>query len=124
MPFTIITFMGPEGEQKIPKAIGDDFTGHLIWLTIFSFFFLFPLSLPRQLGKLRFTSLMSFCMSIFIVLSIFTLCFRKTAATAKTPGSSEHWSFHERWYALNHDIGITYLTIFNSVPLMIFMYMY
>ena len=124
MPFTIITFMGAGGAGRIPKAIGDDFAGHLIWLTTFSFFFLFPLSLPRQLNKLRFTSLLSFCMSIFIILVIFALCFKNTAATAKTPGSSEHWSFHERWHALNHDIGITYLTIFNSVPLMIFMYMY
>ena len=116
--------MGPD--HKIPKIIGDDFTGHLIWLSLFCFFLLLPMSLPRQLNNLRYTSLVSFCISIFIVLVIFSLCFVKTKAIEKPDGKT-YWSFHDRFHSLNHDIGpngITYLSIFNSIPLMIFMYMY
>ena len=44
MPFTLNVFLG---KGKLPKALDDDFLGHLIWVTIFSYVLLLPLALPR-----------------------------------------------------------------------------
>ena len=76
MPFTIKTFYHPEAD--IPYLIGDNIRGHFLWVTFFSFLLLLPLSLPRQLNKLRFISLFSFLISLFITFTILSICFKET----------------------------------------------
>ena len=63
---------------------------------------------------------MSFFISIFIVLVIFALCFRET----KADGYKSH-DFSERASeAYSESWNITIQGIFNSLPLIIFSYMY
>lgn len=95
-------------------------TGEIVWATFFCYGLLFPISLPRSLVALRFTSLLSFVISIFIVMVIFTLSFRET----KADGFEKH-DFTERFKtAYDNSWNITLQGMFNSLPLIIFSYMY
>ena len=81
MPYTVENL----GVESLPDWLGQksttgNKTGEIVWATIFCFGLLFPISLPRSLVALRFTSLLSFAISIFIVMVIFTLSFRETKA--------------------------------------------
>jgi len=73
VPYTLSGFF-----DDLPEAIGDNNTGHTVWLTVFCFMILLPMSLPRNLSALRHGSLVSLCVSIFIVITIFVLSFRET----------------------------------------------
>ena len=80
---------------------------------------LFPVCIPRQLTALRFTSLLSFVLSVLMVFTIFALCFYKDS-TVMTPG----FEFQNRFTHALNDTEITLIGIFNSLPLIIFSYMY
>lgn len=89
MPFTIEILMGlnnlPDfrkgldpnwaNDHILPDWIGNTAQGQFIWATLFSFLLLLPISLPRNLGALRFSSFMSFGISLFVVFSIFFCTF-------------------------------------------------
>ena len=75
-------------------------------------------SLPRSLSALSITSLISFFISLFIVLVIFTLCFKNKNLPELAP-------FDERFQkAYDESWDISLDGIFNSIPLIIFSYMY
>jgi len=63
------------GAKGLPDWMLDNKTGQRFWITLFCFIVLLPASLPRDLGALRFSSLFSFMISIFIVISIFSMSF-------------------------------------------------
>jgi amino acid permease len=74
-----------------------------------------PVSLPRTLSALRFSSFFSFILSLYIVLAIVVICLSDREVTPDLGGSFE--------VAIkNFDISV--LGVFNSLPLVIFSYMY
>jgi amino acid permease len=86
----------------------------IIWASIFTGLFVFPLSLPRTLTELRFASFTSAVISIYIILAIIGVCLSGDV----TPDLGE--SFKEAFDNFN----ITTFGIFRSLPLIIFAFMY
>ena len=72
MPFTIELIMG--AIKDIPENLRNTTEGQITWAVIFSILLLI-VSLPRQLNALRFTSFISFFISVNVVFSIIGLCF-------------------------------------------------
>eukprot|EP00347_Sterkiella_histriomuscorum_P006324 403353189 len=81
----------------------------------FQFVLVFPVSLARTLSALRFSSFFSFILSIYIVVAIVFLCLFSRETTPDL-GQSFKLSFS------NFDINV--MGVFNSLPLVIFSYMY
>lgn len=75
----------------------------------------FPVSLARSLSALRFSSFFSFIISIYIVLAIVFICLFDRAVTPNLLNSFE---------IAIENFDITAFGIFNSLPLIIFAYMY
>jgi amino acid permease len=62
-------------DDPLPLIIGrGQWSGQIFWATVYCFFILFPISLPRKLSALRFSSLFGFCCSFYLV-SVITLIF-------------------------------------------------
>ena len=123
MPYTINLLLMGESKDKskmLPDWIGNTDTGHIVWAFLFTFLCVFPLSIPRKLTALRFTSFMSFGISMFIVITIFALSFAETAATC-TP---DCFDFKDRWAYSVSTPHVTLHGIFDSLPLIIFAFMY
>jgi amino acid permease len=114
MPYTIKTF-----GANPPDWLGDTDAGRRVWVTIYCFVLLFPCALPRNLSALRFSSFLSFGISLFIVFTIFGACFRDV----KADDNLDH-HFSERFAEALSAPTITVLGIFNSLPLIIFSFMY
>lgn len=93
-----------------------------MWATIFCYLGLMPISLPRKLTALRFTGLIGFGISIFVVLTIFSLSFKHV--DTMTDGHDVEYSFNQRLEAAWTDPKVTLWGVFNSLPLIIFSYMY
>jgi len=75
----------------------------------------FPVSLARTLSALRFSSFFSFIISIYIVLAIVFICLFDRAVTEDLGHSFD---------VAIKNFNITVFGIFNSLPLIIFAYMY
>lgn len=73
------------------------------------------MSLPRTLSALRFSSFFSFILSIYIVFAIVILCLASRDITPDLGGSFE---------TAIENFHITPFGIFNSLPLIVFAYMY
>jgi amino acid permease len=82
---------------------------------LFSFALVFPVSLPRTLSALRFATFGSFVISLFIILAIVFICLVNRTVTPNLGPSFEV-------AAKNFDLSV--LGVFNSLPLVIFSYMY
>ena len=67
MPYAIETSTG----RLLPEWCNGSYGGQAFWAVLFSLLIVFPLSLPRDLSALRFTSAFSVVISFFIVLVIF-----------------------------------------------------
>ena len=122
MPYTIELLMGHDKDKTkvLPNWIGDTPTGKVTWAFMFTYFCIFPLSLPRKLTALRFSSFMSFGISIFIVITIFALSFSESAGDC----SDDCFNFNDRFSSAYHNPKISMTGIFNSLPLIIFAFMY
>mmetsp|Transcript_33670 Transcript_33670/g.24330 ORF Transcript_33670/g.24330 Transcript_33670/m.24330 type:complete len:261 (+) Transcript_33670:147-929(+) len=62
-------------EDQLPTFMNDDFGGQAFWGTLFTFGVLLPLSLPREVNALRFTSLFGVLCSIYLCLAVFFVFF-------------------------------------------------
>jgi len=63
------------GDCHINEFIGmGQWKGQVFWATAYSLLVLFPISIPRNLSSLQFSSLFGFCCSIYLVIVI-TLIF-------------------------------------------------
>lgn len=100
--------------DDLPKIISHESEGQIFWAAVFSVLVFF-VSLPRTLSALRFTSFGSFIISFFIILSIVFIGFVNRTVTPDLGASFQR-------AAKNFDISI--LGVFNSLPLVIFAYMY
>ena len=121
MPYTIELLMGHDKDKTktLPNIIGDTDTGRIMWAFIFTYVCVFPLSLPRKLTALRYSSFMSFGISLFIVFTIFSLSFKETADEGPY-----RYDFKDRWdYAVSAP-KISLNGIFSTMPLIIFAFMY
>ena len=58
-------------EDELPGFIVSDVWGQIFWATIFSFALLFPMSLPRSINALRFTSFFGVLCSVYLSLAVF-----------------------------------------------------
>lgn len=117
MPYTLES-MGID----LPEMFADTKKGSYTWATIFSFCLMFPISLPRSLSALRYSSFLSFGISLFLVGTVFSMCF-KDGASDSTP-TNEKYDFGKRFEKTLHADNITVGGIFNSIPLVIFSFMY
>lgn len=75
----------------------------------------FPMSLPRKLGALRYTSLFSFITSVYIILAIIMICLFDRGVTLEL-GLSFSKAFS------NFNISPT--SFFSSMPLILFSFMF
>ncbi|CDW73263.1 UNKNOWN [Stylonychia lemnae] len=113
LPYTLTKLVGPD--HTLPDIISNTFLGETFWAILFSFGLVFPVSLARTLSALRFSSFFGFMISIYIVVAIVFLCLFSREITPDL-GHSFKTSIS------NFDING--FGIFNSLPIVIFAYMY
>lgn len=87
----------------------------LFYSNFIQFFIVFPVSLPRTLSALRFSSFFGFMFSIYIVIAVTMICFVNREVNPNLGKSL-------KIAITNFDISAW--GIFNSLPLIIFAYMY
>jgi len=58
-------------EDQLPNIFVSDFWGQAFWATVFSFALLFPMSIPRSINALRFSSLFGVLCSVYLSLAVF-----------------------------------------------------
>lgn len=58
-------------ESELPNFMVTDFWGQIFWATLFSFGMLLPMSLPRSINALRFSSLFGVLCSVYLSLAVF-----------------------------------------------------
>jgi amino acid permease len=95
--------------------LGSAFLSKFIEILIFQIFFVFPVSTPRDLSTLRFTSAFSVMMSFYIVLVIVFECLLNHGTSP---------SISEGFKAAHHEKQLSSTAIFNCLPLIIFSFMY
>ena len=65
-----------EENTKIPAIIGDGmWSGQVFWALVYFGFVLFPISIPRKMSALRFSSLLGFACSVYLGMVIMLLFF-------------------------------------------------
>ena len=70
LPELILLF--GEEESFSPFLVSQKW-GQVFWATIFSFFILFPMSLPRSINALRFSSFFGVLCSVYLSLAVFCI---------------------------------------------------
>ena len=64
------------GAENVPSMLGEvQFKGELVWASIYVFFILIPMSLPRKINTLRFSSLIGVICTAYFILWIMLLFF-------------------------------------------------
>ena len=58
-------------EDQLPGIFVSDTWGQIFWAIIFSFALLFPMSIPRSINALRFSSLFGVLCSVYLSLAVF-----------------------------------------------------
>jgi len=58
-------------EDELPGFIVDKTWGQIFWATMFSFLMLLPMSIPRSINALRFSSLFGVLCSVYLTLAVF-----------------------------------------------------
>ncbi|CDW86898.1 UNKNOWN [Stylonychia lemnae] len=57
-------------KDNIPYFMSDNFTGEVFWGTLYSFLLVFPLSLPRQVGRLSIASALGVLCTIYVAIVV------------------------------------------------------
>ena len=68
MPEILLLFWS---KDELPNFIVSDGWGQVFWGTLFSFLMLFPMSIPRSINALRFSSLFGVLCSVYLSLAVF-----------------------------------------------------
>lgn len=97
-----------------PSWILNNDTGNKFWGLLFAFLILFPMSIPRTVNALRFSSLFGVLCSMYLCVTV-TLVFFSNRDIV--PDIKENFSKMEA-------VRISYQGVVTSVPLIIFAYMY
>jgi amino acid permease len=102
-------------QRKLPTIISTSSTGQLFWALMFSFGVVFPISLPRSLSALRYTSGFSFCCGLYVVLAIIGVCLFNRDLNPNLKESID---------ATLTNTSMSAVGFLNSFPLIIFSFMY
>lgn len=94
--------------------IASDGWGQIFWATIFSFVLLFPLSLPRSINALRFSSLFGVMCSVYLSLAVFFVFY---CDKELIPDPAQNFKDANLF-------TLTFSGVVSSFPLIIFAYMY
>ena len=95
---------------------GHEGIGDYIWGVIYTYAILFPMSLPRELNSLRFSSVFGVLCSMYLAVAVMVLFLTDFDKTL-IPSKSEN--FHQMEAAKFEFSGIS-----GAFPLIIFAYMY
>mmetsp|Transcript_93983 Transcript_93983/g.129442 ORF Transcript_93983/g.129442 Transcript_93983/m.129442 type:complete len:205 (-) Transcript_93983:484-1098(-) len=111
MPLILLNFWT---KDQLPDYLGNNFVGKTFWSTFYCFLLLLPMALPRQINRLRYTSLLGVLGSVYLCFAVFIIFwFNKDVVPEPRKNLVD-----ADYFRLSFD-GIT-----SSVPLIIFAYMY
>ena len=110
VPYIIKRFM----ENNLPLFFENKISVQIMIATFYSLFFLLPLSLPRKMGALRFTSLFGFAWCIFLVVVIWLIFILGREVVPDPIKNLEDADY----------INISFSGIFSTFPFIISSYMY
>lgn len=102
------------GGHYAPDPKGGDPYAQVFWGTVLTFGYLFPISLPRQINQLRFTSVLGVLCSLYLGFIVFFIFWLDKDLV---PNPSHNWDVARYGY-------FSYTSIVSSFPLIIFAYMY
>jgi amino acid permease len=101
-------------ETNVPHWMLNNEGGHAFWGLLFAFLILFPMSIPRNINALRFTSLLGVLCSMYLCIIVVILFFTNRDIVP------DIWANIEQMEA----VKLSYEGVVTSVPLIIFAYMY
>jgi len=101
-------------KDTLPEWIANTPKGNVFWGVAFSFLILFPMSIPRNASALRYSSLLGVLCSMYLSLAVTIVFFTDKDIV---PNTKDNFSKMEPF-------RVSYQGIVNSVPLIIFGYMY
>lgn len=109
-PYIIYKFT----EGQLPAFLGNESFTQLMIATVYTIFFMLPLSLPRKMGALRFTSLFGFICCLFLVCVIIgVFVFSRIVVPNPVQNIKEAEYFN-----------VSFSGIFSAFPFIISSYMY
>ncbi|CAI2366603.1 unnamed protein product [Moneuplotes crassus] len=101
-------------DGALPSVLSNDKFVQISIATIYSLLFLLPLSLPRKMGALRFTSLFGFACCIFLVIVICCIFFFDKAVVPDPLDNITEANY----------LDFSFASLFTSFPFIISSYMY
>ncbi|CAI2366833.1 unnamed protein product [Moneuplotes crassus] len=102
------------GLETLPEFIGNgEYKGQIFWATMYTFFVLLPLSIPRKIGTLQFTSVFGVFCSLYLIICITLMFFDKTIV----PDMSK--SIAQADYLI-----LSWDRVANALPFVVFSFMY
>ena len=111
MPKILLLFIS---ENDLPSFIGDTYWGKVFWGTCFAFGMLFPMSIPRSINALRFTSLFGVLCSVYLSLAVFFVFYCDKSVV---PDPSANMKATKLF-------NVSFSGVVSTFPLIIFAYMY
>lgn len=100
--------------EKLPVWVTDTFAGETFWGTLYAFVLVFPLSLPRTVGKLTYASAIGVVCTFYVSIVV-TVIFFSNRNVVPNPWEN----FRNATY-----FRFTFSGIAECVPMILFAYMY
>ena len=111
----IISIITGTPKEELPYWIGDNiWGGHLLFASVFTFCVVIPMSIPRNISVLRFSSLFGFGCTLYLV-TVVTLLFFTSRSIVPSMGDA----FRQAEY-----FTVTFEGVVRKFPAIIFAYMY
>ena len=77
-------------EEQLPLILGPSPQGQLFWGTVFAFAVLFPLSIPRQINSLRYSSIFGVLCSVYLGMAVmFVFLFNRSVVVSPAASFSQ-----------------------------------
>lgn len=103
------------GEENLPGLVSSgQWGGEIFWASLYTFIVLIPLSIPRQIGALRFNSMFGVTCSFYLVMCI-TFMFFVDRNLVPNIGDA----FSEARY-----FKVSFSALIDAVPFVVFSFMY
>jgi amino acid permease len=100
--------------DELPAFIVSDEWGQIFWATLFSFGMLLPMSLPRSINALRYSSLFGVLCSVYLSLAVFFVFY---CDKEMVPDPAQNFKDAELF-------TLSFTGVVSSFPFIIFAYMY
>jgi len=114
VPAIIEYYLDEATKTAAPEWILNNEEGKKFWGLLFAFLILFPMSIPRTINALRFTSLIGVICSMYLALSVTAVFFTNRDLV---PSMTDNFKKMEAF-------KFSYKGVITSFPLIIFAYMY